>query len=31
MTYMHEGKQYIVLPLGGRGYSGSLAAVALPD
>ncbi len=30
MTYMHEGKQYIVLPVGGRGYSGSLVALALP-
>ena len=31
MTYMHEGKQYIVLPIGGPAHSGSLAAVALPD
>ena len=30
MTYLHDGKQYIVLPLGGRGYSGSLVALALP-
>ena len=30
MTYLHDGKQYIVLPVGGRGYSGSLVALALP-
>ena len=30
MTYMHEGKQYIVLSVGGRGYSGSHVALALP-
>ncbi|MAG70947.1 MAG: PQQ-binding-like beta-propeller repeat protein [Vicinamibacterales bacterium] len=30
MTYMHEGRQYIILPVGGRGYSGSLIALALP-
>ena len=30
MTYLHDGKQYIVLPVGGRGYSGSLVAMALP-
>jgi hypothetical protein len=30
MTYMHEGRQYIILPVGGRGYSGSLVALALP-
>ena len=30
MTYMHDGKQYILLPVGGRGYSGSLVAMALP-
>ncbi len=31
MTYMHEGKQYIVLPIGGSTHSGSLAAMALPN
>ena len=36
MTYMHEGKQYIVMPIGGgrgggrRGHPGSLVALALP-
>ena len=29
MTYMHDGKQYIVLPIGGAGYPGSLVALAL--
>ncbi len=31
MTYMHEGKQYIVMAVGGAGYAGSLVALALPD
>ena len=30
MTFMHEGRQYIVLAVGGAGYSGSLVAVRLP-
>ena len=31
MTYMHGGKQYVVLPIGGNGHPGSLVALALPD
>ena len=31
MTFMHQGKQYVVLPVGGGGYSGSLVALSLPD
>jgi quinoprotein glucose dehydrogenase len=36
MTFMHQGKQYVVLPVGGRGFrgggfSGSLVALTLPD
>jgi len=31
MTYLHEGKQYVVLPIGGNGHAGSLVALALPD
>ena len=31
MTYMHEGKQYIVVAVGGRGYPAGLVALALPD
>jgi len=31
MTYMHEGRQYIVLPVGQRGFPGSLVALALAD
>ncbi|MEX2584162.1 MAG: pyrroloquinoline quinone-dependent dehydrogenase [Gemmatimonadota bacterium] len=30
MTYLHEGKQYIVLPVAGNGLPGSLVALALP-
>jgi quinoprotein glucose dehydrogenase len=30
MTYMHEGKQYIVLSIGGADHPGSFAALALP-
>jgi hypothetical protein len=30
MTYMHNGKQYIVVPIGGAQHPGSLAALALP-
>jgi quinoprotein glucose dehydrogenase len=30
MTYMHEGKQYIVLAISGAGYSGELIAFRLP-
>jgi hypothetical protein len=29
MTYLHEGKQYIVVQIGGRDYPGSLVALAL--
>jgi glucose dehydrogenase len=31
MTYMHEGVQYIVLPIAGDGIPGSLAALRLPQ
>ena len=31
MTYMLNGKQYIVLAIGGGNYSGELVAFALPD
>ena len=31
MTYLHGGKQYLVVPLGGRGHEGELVALALPD
>lgn len=30
MTYLHGGRQYIVLPVGGPGHPGSLVALALP-
>ncbi|MEE2777629.1 MAG: pyrroloquinoline quinone-dependent dehydrogenase [Acidobacteriota bacterium] len=30
MSYMHEGKQYVVLSVGGRTYSGSHVALSLP-
>lgn len=30
MSYLHEGRQYIVIPIGTRGYPGSLIALALP-
>jgi quinoprotein glucose dehydrogenase len=30
MTYMHEGKQYVVLSVGGRTHPGSHVALALP-
>ena len=30
MTYMHEGTQYVIFSIGGRGVTGSLAAMALP-
>jgi len=30
MTYMHEGSQYIVLPIGGGGHPGAFAAYRLP-
>ena len=30
MTYMHEGKQYVVLSIGGRTHEGSHVALALP-
>ena len=31
MTYMVNGKQYIVIPVGGPGYPGELIAYKLPD
>ena len=31
MTFMHEGKQYIVTAIGGGGIPGSLVALRLPD
>jgi quinoprotein glucose dehydrogenase len=30
MTYMHEGKQYIIVPAAGRDLPGSLVALRLP-
>ena len=30
MTFMHEGKQYIVMPVGGQQMAGSLVALRLP-
>jgi glucose dehydrogenase len=30
MTYLHEGKQYLVVPVGGAGHPGSLVAYRLP-
>jgi quinoprotein glucose dehydrogenase len=31
MSYMHEGKQYVVVQIGGAQYPGSLVALTLPD
>jgi quinoprotein glucose dehydrogenase len=31
MTYMLNGKQYIVVAISGRGYSGEYVAFKLPD
>jgi hypothetical protein len=31
MTYMHEGKQYIVLAISARGHAGELIAYRLPS
>jgi quinoprotein glucose dehydrogenase len=31
MTYMHEGRQYIVMAAGGRGFPAGLVALALPE
>ena len=31
MTYMHEGAQYVVMAVNGRGLPGSLVALRLPD
>ncbi len=31
ITYMHEGRQYIVVAVGSRGYTAGLVALALPD
>jgi hypothetical protein len=30
MTFMHDGRQYIVVAIGGPGYPGSLVALRLP-
>ncbi len=30
MTYMHDGTQYVIFAVGGRGMTGSLVALALP-
>ena len=31
MTYMHDGVQYVVMAVGGRGMAGSLVALRLPE
>ena len=31
MTYMHEGRQYIIVSVGGRGHIGEHVALALPQ
>ena len=31
MTYMHNGKQYIVMPVAAPGHPAELVALALPD
>ncbi len=31
MTYLHDGRQYIVMAIGGSGHPGSLVALALPE
>lgn len=31
MTYMYDGRQYVVVAVGGRGYPAGLVALALPD
>jgi quinoprotein glucose dehydrogenase len=31
MTYMLGGKQYLVVPISGNGYSGELVAFAAPQ
>jgi quinoprotein glucose dehydrogenase len=31
MTYMLNGKQYIVIAIGGPGYTGELLAFTLPN
>ena len=31
MTYLHEGRQYIVMAISGAGFEGELLALALPD
>ena len=30
MTYMHDGKQYVVVAVGGTDYPAELVALALP-
>ena len=31
MSYTHEGKQYVVVQIGGAQYPGSLVALTLPE
>ena len=31
MTYMYKGKQYILLAIGGRGFTSEFIAFKLPD
>ena len=32
MTFLHDGKQYVVAPVGGRGgFPGSFVALTLPE
>ena len=31
MSYKHEGRQYVVVPIGSEQYPGSLAALAIQD
>jgi quinoprotein glucose dehydrogenase len=31
MTYLHEGRQFIVIPIGSGTHPGSLVALALPE
>ena len=31
MTYLHEGRQYIVTAISGTGFEGELLALALPE
>ena len=31
MTYLHDGKQYIVVAIAGSGFEAELVALGLPD